>query len=124
MTDRERVWALGPALLGDTPANRKLLGQLLGQHGETAVAEVLAEATLDPPIEPKSWLIAACTARGKSAPKANGNHAPQSTLDLLNRDPRPDWVVKAGFEDIFAAETSGCGPGNFRKFRDGQRVEQ
>lgn len=122
LSAKDRVWLLGPPLLGDTQPNRALLGKLAKTYGEDVLATVLAEATLEHPIDPKAWVTAACEAKGKARPKVNGNHAPQSTLDLLNRDPHPAWVIEAGFPDIFAAESAGCGPGNAAKFRDGRRL--
>jgi hypothetical protein len=119
LSARERVWALGVSLLGE--GGRGLLGKLAKAHGEDVLAKVLAEATLERPIEPKAWVIAACEAAAAKG-KRNG-HAPDSALALLDRDPRPPWAIGAGFSDLFDAETAGCGPGNWQKFRDGKRVE-
>lgn len=104
-------------LLGE--GARGLLGKLAKTHGEDVLAKVLADATLDRPIEPKAWVIAACEAAAKS--KRNG-HAPDSALALLDRDTQPAWAIDAGFADVFQAESAGCGPGNWQKFRDGKRV--
>jgi hypothetical protein len=121
MTAKDRVWLLGPPLVGDK--GRSALGKLAKTYGEEMLAQVLADATLEKPINPLPWITAALMSRkATTPPKANGNHAPQSTLDLLNRDAHPPWVTEAGFEDIFAAESAGCGPGNFRNFRDGRRT--
>lgn len=116
MTAKELAWSLGVAVLGEK--GRSHLGKLVATYGEAVVAEAAAEAVREKPGEPKAWLTAACEARAKSrsAPKADGDQA------LLDRDPRPQWVIDAGFPDIWQAESSGCGPGNFRKFAGGKRV--
>lgn len=114
MTAKDRVWMLGVALFGE--GGRGLLGKLAKAHGDEALAEVLAEATLERPIEPKSWVTAACEARAKAKPR-NG-HEP---VDLL-ADPTPQWAIDAGFPDRFQAENAGCGPGNASKFREGRRL--
>lgn len=116
LTAKERVWLLGVPLLGDTAASRSLLGKLSKTYGEDALARVLAEATADPPAEPKAWLVAACEA---AKTRTNGHHQP----DMLD-NPTPDWALRAGFENRFLAESAGCGPGNFHKFAAGRRVTQ
>lgn len=116
MTAKDRVWLLGPALLGESPASRSLLGKLAKSYTDEVLAKVLAEATADPPIEPKAWIVAACEA-AKAAPKANG----QAQADMLS-DATPEWAIRAGFSNRFFAENAGCGPGNAAKFRDGKRV--
>lgn len=116
LTAKERVWLLGVPLLGDTAASRSLLGKLSKTYGEDALARVLAEATADPPAEPKAWLVAACEA---AKTRTNGHHQP----DML-ADATPDWAIRAGFENRFLAESAGCGPGNFHKFAAGRRVMQ
>ena len=121
LTPKDRIWAMGVALLGEK--GRAHLGKAIATYGEAVLLEVLADATREQPMEAKAWIVAACEARGRAKVKANGRHAePQTTRDLLERDPHPEWAVRAGFNDIFAAETAGCGPGNADKFRDGQRV--
>lgn len=115
ITARERVWSLGVPLLGD--GARGLLGRLVKAHGEEVVAEVLAEATLNPPVDPRSWVVAACAKRAQQ-PKANGHHPPGE----LDGDPKPAWAIRAGFPDRFQAQNAGCGPGNARQFRNGERV--
>ena len=119
LSAKDRIWALGVPLLGE--GSRGLLGKLAKAHGDDVLAKVLAEATLERPIEPRAWVIAACeaaVARGKR----NG-HALDSTQALLDRDARPAWAINAGFSDLFEAESAGCGPGNWQKFQDGKRVE-
>lgn len=117
LTAKERVWLLGVSLLGDSPSTRSLLGKLSKTYGEDTLARVLAEATADPPAEPKAWLVAACEVAAK--PRTNGHHQP----DML-ADATPDWAIKAGFDSRFTAESAGCGPGNFHKFASGRRVSQ
>jgi uncharacterized protein YdaU (DUF1376 family) len=121
LTAKDRLWALGVPLLGES--SRGYIAKLAKTYGDELLAVVLAEATLERPIEPKAWVTAACEAKAKTRPKVNGNHAPQTTLDLLNRDPKAPWATEAGFPDIFAAESAGCGPGNYRQFRNGKRLD-
>lgn len=118
LTDRDRVWAMGPPLLGDTPTSRSLLGKLAATYTDAVLADVLAEAVIERPSEPKAWVTAACAARGKARPKVNG-HEP---IDLLG-DPTPSWALQAGFTDRFTAENAGCNRNNAAKFRDGRRQE-
>lgn len=35
---------------------------------------------------------------------------------------QPGWARAAGFANVFDAESAGCGPGNYRDFRNGQKV--
>lgn len=114
MSVKDRVWALGIALLGEK--GRAKLGKLVATHGEAQVLEALQAASREQPGDPYPWLVAACEARASPA-KVNGAQA-----DLL-ADPRPAWAIDAGFPDRFQAENAGCLPHNARKFRDGKRVE-
>lgn len=117
LTAKDRVWLLGVALLGD--GARGLLGKLSKAHGDDVLADVLAEATLERPVEPKAWVTAACAAKAKDRQKSNGHH--QAPVDLLD-DPRPEWAIGAGFPDRFNAENAGCNRFNAKHFRDGRRV--
>lgn len=120
MTAKDRVWLLGPPLLGEK--GRGLLGKLAKAHGDEVLADVLAEATLDPPLEPKAWVTAACEARAKAHPqRPNGTH--YEAVDMLS-DPTPDWAIRAGFTNRFEAENAGCLKGNAAKFQNGQRIAQ
>lgn len=121
MTAKDRIWAMGVSLLGEK--GRSHVGKLIATYGETALVEVLADATREQPVDPKAWIVAACEARAKAKPpRANGQHQPMTTEDLLNRDPYAEWASQAGFRTIFEAESAGCGPANAHKFRDGRRV--
>lgn len=117
LTAKDRVWLLGPTLLGDAPSVRGLLGKLAKTHGDDVLATVLAEATMERPIEPKSWVTAACEARSKAHPKANGHE----TFDLL-ADDKPAWALNAGFVNRFEAENAGCREHNAANFRGGRRL--
>lgn len=94
-----------------------MLGKLAKVPGEEALAEILAEATLNPPINPRPWVIATCEARSKQKPKTNGH----VQADLL-ADPKPEWAIQAGFANRFDAENAGCKQGNAANFRAGRRV--
>ena len=118
MSAKERVWALGVPLLGDSA--RSLLGKLAKEHTDDVLVSVLAEATIDRPIDPKAWVIAACEARSKRGKPANGSHV--ETMEEIFANQRPDWAVKAGFPDRFQAENAGCTAKTAHQFRDGQRV--
>lgn len=117
LSAKDRLWLLGPALLGETPTARSLLGKLAKTYGDDVLAQVLAEATIEKPIEPKAWVTAACEAKAATRPRANG----REPADLLG-DPTPDWAISAGFRDRFTAENAGCTQHNAAKFRGGQRV--
>lgn len=119
LTAREKLWLLGPPLLGDTDGNRRLLGKLAKDHGEEVVVEVLAQATLDPPQDPKSWLVAACAARGKTKTNGRGHHDEHE--DML-ANPKPQWALEAGFANRFDAENERCFEHNAKQFRNGKRI--
>lgn len=124
MTAKERLWALGVPLLGD--GARALLGKLAKAHGEELLAKVLAEATLERPVDAKAWVIAACEAKAKTRPVsgvAPGGYASGTNVQaLLDREPRPQWVRDAGFDDIWAAENDGCFEHNAAQFHNGKRT--
>ena len=116
LSPKDRVWLLGPALMGEK--SRGLLGKLAGAYGDELLAEVLAEATVEKPIEPKAWVTASCEAKAKARPTAT---KPQTQADLL-ADPTPDWALQAGFPSRFEAENEGCTPFNAKRFRNGKRL--
>ena len=118
MSAKERVWALGVPLLGDSA--RSLLGKLAKAHTDDVLVSVLAEATLERPIDPKAWVIAACEARAKRPKPANGSHV--ETMEEIFANPRPEWAVVAGFHDRFQAENAGCTAKTAHLYRDGQRM--
>lgn len=122
LTAKERLWALGVPLLGD--GARGLLGKLAKAHGEELLAKVLAEATLERPVDAKAWVIAACEAKAKAKP-TNGHAGGFSGggRELLDHDSREPWAIKAGFEDTWAALNAGCYEHNAAKFRNGQRLQ-
>lgn len=118
MSAKERVWALGVPLLGDSA--RSLLGKLAKAHTDDVLVSVLAEATLERPIDPKAWVIAACEARAKRPKPANGSHV--ETMEEIFANPRPEWAVVAGFHDRFQAENAGCTAKTAHLYREGQRT--
>ena len=84
MSAKERVWALGVPCwvirLGRCSA------KLAKAHTDDVLVSVLAEATLERPIDPKAWVIAACEARAKRPKPANGSHV--ETMEEI-REPAP-----------------------------------
>lgn len=123
MTAKDKVWALGVPLLG--AGERPLLGRLAKTHGEEVLVQVLTDATLQRPVEPKAWVIAACEAKTKGKPtstKAANSHPQPTTRDVLSEEPRPDWALKAGFDNRFEAENAGCFEHNASEFRGGKPV--
>jgi uncharacterized protein YdaU (DUF1376 family) len=119
LTAKERVWSLGVPLLGE--AQRPHLGKLAKTYGEEVLAAVLADATLERPVDPKAWVIAACERRRTASPaRVNGHHEP---VDLL-ADPKPQWALDAGFATRFEAENAGCYRHNAASFRGGKRTTQ
>lgn len=116
LTAKDEVWAMGPDFLGDTSANRGLLGRLVAEHGAEAVSEAIAAGVLERPEKPKPWLIAACKQRSK--PRINGGHEP---ADML-ADPCPKWAIAAGFTNRFAAENELCFAHNAHLFREGRKI--
>lgn len=113
MTAKERVFSVGVALLGDK--GRSLLGKWSATHGDELLAEVLADAAAEQPHEPKGWIAKTLEARAARR-KADGGSSP------LDRNERPAWLQGTGFSTLWEAESAGCGPGNARQFRNGQRV--
>lgn len=119
MTAKDRLWAIGVALLGEK--GRAHIGKLVATYGEAVVLDAMQAANAEQPGDPKAWIVAACEARKK--PKANGKHAEtNSAQGLLDREPWQPWLNGTGFATIFEAESAGCGPGNAHKFRDGSRA--
>jgi hypothetical protein len=110
MPAKERVWLLGPALLGER--GRSLLGKLSKQYTDEVLAEVLCEAATQKPIDPKSWIVQACEARK--------THRGTAANPLSN--PTPAWATNAGFSNRFEAENAGCREGSAHLFRDGRRI--
>lgn len=113
---KDRVWTLGPALLGEK--SRGLLGKLVAQYGEDVLAEALGAAVAEKPGEPKAWVVKACEAAAKRQEAAAklGGHP-----ELL-ADTKPEWALRAGFANRFEANNDGCFEHNAEQFRDGKRV--
>lgn len=111
LTAKDRVWSLGPALLGER--GRSLLGQLVAKHGEGVVADALDAAAKEQPGEPKAWLVKACEAGAKR--RAEG--------DMRGDEACPAWVLEAGFSNRWEAENEGCYAHNAAQFRGGKRQE-
>ena len=120
MTAKERVWTIGVGVFGGDQSARKRSGKLAGTYGDEVLADVLAQAVLEKPAEPMSWVTAACEARKLARPKLNGHEAHQQ-LDML-ADPTPQWALDAGFRNRFEAENEGCRPSNASQFREGRRI--
>jgi hypothetical protein len=118
LSAKERVWLLGPQLLGEK--GKAFIGKLVSTYGEDTVADVLAAAIREEPGEPKSWVAAACEARGKARPPDRNGHQ-QEQLDLT-ANPKPEWAIKAGFPNRFEAENAGCKERTAHLFRNGQRI--
>jgi hypothetical protein len=122
MTPKERVWAIGAAVIGSDAASRKKIGKLAGGFGDALAAEALAKAALDPPANPMGWCTAYCEAKRTESPATNGSHRRRDEpVDIL-ADPRPDWALGAGFPNRFEAENEGCLRHNAHLFRDGKRL--
>ena len=115
MSDKDTVWTLGPALLGDKA--RSVLGKLVATHGEGLVAAVLMDCAREKPGEPKSWVIAACACRQQQAKSVAG-----STISTLSA-PTPAWAISAGFKNRFEAENAGCTERNHAQFANGTKRE-
>lgn len=113
LTAKERLWATGLHVLGEK--GRAHIGKLCKTYGDDVVADVLASAVNEQPIDPKSWVTAGCEALFKR----RGANAPKSLLDV---DQRPTWLDGTGFDSVWSAESAGCGPGNAEQFRAGQKV--
>jgi hypothetical protein len=112
MSAGDRIWTLGPAVLGES--GRGHLGRLRKLHGDEVVAEALEACALERPSDPKSWLVAACQARADRQQKSAG-----TGVDL--GDPKPAWAVAAGFSSRFEAENEGCYEHNAAQFSGGRR---
>lgn len=115
MSDKDTVWTLGPALLGDKA--RTVLGKLVATHGEELVAAVLSDCAREKPGEPKSWVIAACACRQQQA------KSPAGSTNEAMANPAPSWATAAGFKNRFEAENAGCTERNHKQFANGQKKE-
>lgn len=117
MTAKDRVWALGPEIVGGAEAGaRTFLGKLVAAHGEEIVDEALSACAIEQPGVARPWLLKACEAKAKLRDaKARG------TVNLTGDD-KPTWAVKAGFANRFEAENDGCHEHNAMQFRDGKRT--
>lgn len=123
-SDKELVWSIGIDLLGESASNRKLIGRLVNDHGEKVLAEVLMACVAEAPGEPKSWIVAACIARGKrSQSQSRTSSGGEDLLAAISADPRPRWAINAGFDNRWEAENSLCFEHNAHQFRDGKRLE-
>jgi hypothetical protein len=114
MTAKEQVWTLGPALLGEK--SRSVLGKLVATYGEELVAGVLADCAKEQPGEPKPWVIASCASR-KERPKSA-----HSATNWGAAIPAPAWVISAGFQNVFEAESAGCNERNHKSFQNGRKA--
>lgn len=113
MTAADRVWAVGPKVFGDSSRARGQVGRLLKTFDAGVLADVLADAMLNPPHgETMAWVTAACQDRQKRA-------APPRAQPV---DEHPDWLEGTGFANVFEAQNAGCGPGNRHRFRNGAKV--
>ena len=120
LTARERVWAIGVPLLGES--GRSHLGKLAKTYGEELLAAVLAEAMGDPPADPKAWVTAACERRKNAAPARANGHGPSDPLG--EEEASPKWATDAGFGTRWEANNEGCYRHNAAQFKDGRKVEK
>lgn len=66
-----------------------------------------------------SWLTPEERAgSGGAGHQRNGHEQP----GVLDGDPEPTWAIEAGFPNRWQATNAGCGPGNFREYRDGRKI--
>lgn len=114
MSAKERVWSLGPALLGER--QRSFLGKLVATYGEEVLASVLADCAREKPGEPKSWVVAACASR-QQGPKSGAGAFSDASCN-----PAPGWATSAGFKTRFEAENAGCTERNHKSFRNGRKA--
>lgn len=118
MTAKERVWSLGPEIIGGAEAGaRTFLGKLVAAHGEEIVDTALSACAIEQPGLPRPWLLKACEA------KAKARGASQSNAADLAGDDKPAWAIEAGFANRFEAGNEGCFPHNAVEFSKGTRAE-
>lgn len=118
MTAKERVWSLGPEIVGGAETGaRTFLGKLVAAHGEEIVDAALSKCAIEQPGLPRPWLLKACEAMAKArgAVQRNG-------MDLAGDD-KPTWAIKAGFANRFEAVNEGCFQHNAAEFSKGKRAE-
>ena len=117
MTAKERVWALGPEIVGgaDTAA-RTFLGRLVAAHGEEIVDEALSACAIEQPGVRRPWLLKACEARAKPREAKT-----RGSVDMTGDD-KPTWAIKAGFANRYEAGNEGCFPHNSDEFIHGKRA--
>lgn len=117
MTAKERVWALGPEIVGGAdPGARTFLGKLVAAHGEEIVDEALSACAIEQPGVARPWLLKACEAKAKLRDAKT-----RGSVDLTGDD-RPAWAVNAGFANRFEAGNEGCFPHNAGEFIHGKRA--
>jgi hypothetical protein len=118
MTAKERVWALGPKVVGGADAGaRTFLGKLVSAHGEEIVDAALSACAIEQPGGPRPWLIKTCEAKAKFRDART-----RGSVDLTGDD-KPRWAVNAGFANKYEAGNEGCFEHNAAKFGNGKRVE-
>lgn len=118
MTAKERVWALGPEIVGGAEGGaRTFLGKLVSAHGEEIVDEALSACAIEQPGGTRPWLIKTCQAKAKFRDART-----RGSVDLTGDD-KPRWAVKAGFANRFEAGNEGCFEHNAAEFGNGKRAE-
>ncbi len=118
MTAKERVWSLGPEIVGGAEAGaRAFLGKLVAAHGEDVVDTALSACAIEQPGLPRPWLLKACEAKAKARGAGHRN-----SVDLAGDD-KPAWAIKAGFANRFEAVNEGCFQHNAAEFSKGKWVE-
>ena len=116
MTAKERIWSLGPEIVGGAEIGAKtFLGKLVAAHGEEIVAEALSSCAIAQPGVPRPWLLKACEAKAKHRDSKHG-----ASVDLIGDD-KPQWATRAGFANRFEAGNEGCFVHNASEFAHGRR---
>lgn len=92
---------------------RSFLGGLRKGHGDAALIDGLRNCMKAKALQPLEWLAAALP------PRESKPHSPEER-DRAN--PRPKWVLDAGFANVAEARNEGCNEKNAHEFRQGQRI--
>lgn len=130
----DRFWSIYPRKVGKDAARKAFAKR---KFSEEKLEQVLAAIAVQAKCEqwrkdggqyvphPSTWLN-----EGRWQDEVSANTPmDQGVMTAADRDamddanPRPQWVLDAGFANVWEARNDGCNERTWRHFRDGKRVE-